>query len=64
MFTTSDWFTGPLATDNFVGEYGLGWVATVVISALLYAVLPKPALIVPDARAERAEQPEAETVTV
>ncbi|CAM5732945.1 Cytosine permease OS=Streptomyces tendae OX=1932 GN=GUR47_37620 PE=3 SV=1 [Streptomyces tendae] len=62
MFTTSDWFTGPLAANNVVGEYGLGWVATVVVSAVLYAVLPKPALVVPAVSRERAEQPEAVTV--
>ncbi len=63
MFTTSDWFTGPLATNNVVGEYGLGWVATVVISGALYAVLPKPAVVTPaPAPAERAER--SETVAV
>ncbi|AGS72057.1 cytosine permease [Streptomyces collinus] len=45
MFTTSDWFTGPLAKNNVIGEYGLGWVATIVISGLLYLVLPKPAVV-------------------
>lgn len=49
MFTTSDWFTGPLAKNNFIGEYGLGWIATVVISGLLYLVLPKPAVAGPQA---------------
>lgn len=44
LFTSSDWFTGPLATGNPVGEYGLGWVATIAVSGLLYAVLPKPAV--------------------
>ncbi|WP_369249451.1 cytosine permease [Streptomyces sp. R41] len=44
LFTTSDWFTGPLAADNPIGEYGLGWVATIVVSFLLYVVLPKPAV--------------------
>jgi NCS1 family nucleobase:cation symporter-1 len=58
MFTTSDWFTGPLAANNVIGEYGLGWVATVVISGLLYVVLPKPPVVVPTAPAERTEQPE------
>ncbi|MEU9170134.1 cytosine permease [Streptomyces sp. NPDC048420] len=47
LFTTSDWFTGPLASNNPVGEYGLGWAATIVISGLLYTVLPKPAVPVP-----------------
>lgn len=45
LFTRSDWFTGPFATDNPVGRYGLGWVATIVVSGLLYAVLPKPAVV-------------------
>ncbi|MEV1024035.1 cytosine permease [Streptomyces sp. NPDC050264] len=43
LFTTSDWFTGPLASNNFIGEYGLGWVVTIVVSGLLYLALPKPA---------------------
>lgn len=42
LFTTSDWFTGPLAGNNPVGEYGLGWIAAIVISAALYLTLPKP----------------------
>ncbi|MFI8350563.1 cytosine permease [Streptomyces sp. NPDC085596] len=42
LFTTSDWFTGPLAKNNVIGEYGLGWVAAIVISAALYLALPKP----------------------
>lgn len=58
LFTTSDWFTGPLASNNPVGEYGLGWVATIVVSALLYVVLPKPAVPAPaeadEAAGERA----------
>ncbi|MEU2422573.1 cytosine permease [Streptomyces sp. NPDC007851] len=44
LLTRSDWFTGPLATNNPVGRYGLGWLATIVVSGLLYAVLPKPAV--------------------
>lgn len=48
LFTTSDWFTGPLAAGNPIGEYGLGWVATIVVSFLLYAVLPKPAVVAPE----------------
>ncbi|QNS03877.1 cytosine permease [Streptomyces xanthii] len=43
LFTSSDWFSGPLASNNFLGEYGLGWVVTIVVSGLLYLVLPKPA---------------------
>ncbi|MFI9343781.1 cytosine permease [Streptomyces sp. NPDC052773] len=47
LFTTSDWFTGPLAANNVIGEYGLGWVATIAISGLLYLALPKPAVTAP-----------------
>jgi NCS1 family nucleobase:cation symporter-1 len=48
LFTTSDWFTGPPASGNPIGEYGLGWVATIVVSFLLYVVLPKPAVAAPE----------------
>jgi NCS1 family nucleobase:cation symporter-1 len=61
MFTTSDWFTGPLAANNPIGEYGLGWVATIVISGLLYVVLPKPAVAVPP---EVSTEEERETLAV
>ncbi|MFD6419643.1 cytosine permease [Streptomyces sp. NPDC060194] len=47
LFTAGDWFTGPLAEGNFVGEYGLGWVVTIVVSGLLYLVLPKPPVVAP-----------------
>ncbi|MGW1003968.1 cytosine permease [Streptomyces sp. NPDC002520] len=60
MFTASDWFTGPLAKNNVIGEYGLGWVATIVVSGLLYMVLPKPAVATPAAPAETAETAEAQ----
>ncbi|KJK57835.1 purine-cytosine permease family protein [Saccharothrix sp. ST-888] len=40
-FTKCDWFTGPFASTP-VGEYGLGWAATIVISALIMALLPTP----------------------
>ncbi|MFA3838447.1 MULTISPECIES: cytosine permease [Streptomyces] len=56
MFTTSDWFTGPLAANNPIGEYGLGWVATIVISGLLYVVLPKPAVAAPSAVCDEEER--------
>ncbi|GGL97100.1 allantoin permease [Streptomyces fumigatiscleroticus] len=59
LFTTSDWFTGPLAANNVIGEYGLGWVATIVISGLLYSVLPKPAVPTPADRTEPAGEREA-----
>ena len=55
MFTKSDWFTGPLAANNPVGEYGLGWVATIVISGLLYVALPKPRRGGPRSPAEEAK---------
>ncbi|MER7202554.1 allantoin permease [Streptomyces sp. CB01635] len=61
MFTTSDWFTGPLAANNPIGEYGLGWVATIVISGLLYVVLPKPAVA---ATSEISAEEERETLAV
>lgn len=44
LFTTSDWFTGPPASNNPIAEYSLGWVATIVVSGALYAALPKPAV--------------------
>ncbi|MER5439947.1 cytosine permease [Streptomyces sp. NPDC002790] len=43
LFTSSTWFSGPLASNNFIGEYGLGWIVTIVVSGLLYLALPKPA---------------------
>ncbi|MEV5958813.1 cytosine permease [Streptomyces sp. NPDC051987] len=54
VLTTCAWFTGPLATNNPVGRYGLGWLATVVVSGLLYAVLPKPAVVPGPAAGERS----------
>ncbi|WP_346776479.1 cytosine permease [Streptomyces sp. HNM0574] len=39
--TKVEWFTGPLA-DTWPGKHGLGWAATIVIAAVLYAVLPAP----------------------
>ncbi|MEU7132616.1 cytosine permease [Streptomyces sp. NPDC046261] len=40
-FTKCDWFSGPLS-GTFIGKYGLGWAATIVISAVMMAVLPVP----------------------
>ncbi|MFC0600759.1 purine-cytosine permease family protein [Streptomyces palmae] len=40
-FTRTDWFAGPLA-DSWIGRNGLGWAATILIAALLFAVLPTP----------------------
>ncbi|MET9294560.1 cytosine permease [Streptomyces sp. NPDC003077] len=39
--TKVEWFTGPLAT-TWLGEHGLGWAVTIVIAALVFAVLPAP----------------------
>ncbi|MDQ0993283.1 cytosine permease [Streptomyces sp. V3I7] len=57
VFTKSDWFTGPLASNNPVGQYGLGWVVAIVVSGLLYVVLPKPA--VQTSEPEPAQEPVA-----
>ncbi|MFI8105082.1 cytosine permease [Streptomyces sp. NPDC086023] len=58
LFTKVDWFAGPLA-GTWIGENGLGWVAGIVTSGLLYAVLPRTA---GPARTERpaGARPEAE----
>ncbi|MFF3291122.1 cytosine permease [Streptomyces sp. NPDC003023] len=40
LFTRVDWFAGPLA-GSWIGRNGLGWAATIVLSAALYAVLPR-----------------------
>ncbi|MCF3963202.1 purine-cytosine permease family protein [Streptomyces fuscigenes] len=40
LFTRVEWFTGPLAS-TWVGRGGLGWVATILTGAGLYAVLPR-----------------------
>ncbi|MFI8848619.1 cytosine permease [Streptomyces sp. 891-h] len=40
-FTKCDWFTGPLVS-TWIGENGLGWAATALLAALLFAVLPVP----------------------
>lgn len=42
LFTKVDWFSGPLAS-TWIGRNGLGWVAGILTSALLYAVLPRTA---------------------
>ncbi|GHB48831.1 allantoin permease [Streptomyces xanthochromogenes] len=64
MFTKSDWFTGPLSSNNPVGEYGLGWVATIVISGLLYVVLPKPPVVDAEAPDTSDAAKSAETLAV
>ncbi|MGW0556944.1 cytosine permease [Streptomyces sp. NPDC002926] len=40
LFTKVDWFAGPLAS-SWIGKNGLGWAATIVVAAVLYAVLPR-----------------------
>ncbi|MEU1372775.1 cytosine permease [Streptomyces triculaminicus] len=57
-FTKCDWFTGPFAS-TFVGKYGLGWAATIVISAVLMAVLPVPREDVAVVEAAGAEREKA-----
>lgn len=52
LFTKVDWFGGPLST-TWIGENGLGWVAGIVTSGALYAVLPRTA---PDAPVPAPEQ--------
>ncbi|MGW4232988.1 purine-cytosine permease family protein [Streptomyces sp. NPDC004980] len=42
LFTGVEWFTGPLAT-TWIGRDGLGWAATIVVAAGVYALLPRPA---------------------
>ncbi|GAA1926225.1 cytosine permease [Streptomyces durmitorensis] len=52
LFTKVDWFSGPLAT-SWIGRNGLGWLATILIAAALYAVLPRtPAAEAPDGKGE------------
>ncbi|GAA1516489.1 cytosine permease [Streptomyces albidochromogenes] len=61
LFTKVDWFTGPLA-GSWIGRNGLGWAATVVVAALLYAALPRTRAGEPaqePAEAETAPEPAA-----
>lgn len=52
LFTKVDWFSGPLAT-SWIGRNGLGWLATILIAAALYAVLPRtPAVEAPTGKGE------------
>ncbi|OEJ41189.1 allantoin permease [Streptomyces agglomeratus] len=57
LFTKVDWFTGPLA-GSWIGRNGLGWAATVVVAALLYAVLPRTKAVAPERTAEAEKAPE------
>lgn len=52
-FTRTDWFAGPLA-DTWIGRNGLGWAATILIAAVVFAALPA-------AREGAAEEPAAGT---
>lgn len=55
LFTKVDWFSGPLAT-SWIGRNGLGWLATILIAAALYAVLPRtPAVEAPAGKGEGGE---------
>ncbi|QGV78275.1 cytosine permease [Streptomyces ficellus] len=56
LFTKVDWFSGPLA-GSWIGANGLGWLVTIVVAAVLYAVLPRPA------RPARADDPEPEAAS-
>ncbi|WP_405665706.1 cytosine permease [Streptomyces sp. NBC_01166] len=42
LFTDVEWFTGPLA-GYWIGRHGLGWAATILVAAGVYAALPRPA---------------------
>ncbi|MFJ8077903.1 cytosine permease [Streptomyces sp. NPDC096176] len=65
LFTKVDWFAGPLAS-SWIGENGLGWAATIVVAAALYAVLPRtPAAPAAPAGSEEAEsQREPATLSI
>lgn len=55
LFTKVDWFSGPLAT-SWIGRNGLGWLATIIIAAVLYAVLPRtPAVETPGGKGDDTE---------
>ncbi|MFI1465895.1 cytosine permease [Streptomyces wuyuanensis] len=60
LFTKVDWFGGPLA-GSWIGRNGLGWAATIVVAAVLYAVLPRTAGPV---AAEPAEEPVRTAVSI
>ncbi|UQA92894.1 purine-cytosine permease family protein [Streptomyces halobius] len=58
-FTKVQWFTGPLTT-TWIGENGLGWAATILIAAVVFAALPTPketATAVPAVADEAAREP-------
>ncbi|MFJ8644967.1 cytosine permease [Streptomyces sp. NPDC093546] len=57
-FTKVDWFAGPLA-GSWIGRNGLGWLVTIVVAAVLYAVLPRAAAAAPAGAAEEQERERA-----
>lgn len=64
LFTRVDWFTGPLAS-TWIGRNGLGWAATIVLSAVLYAVLPRTRSVAPERiPAARVAEPESQTLSI
>ncbi|MFF7178992.1 cytosine permease [Streptomyces sp. NPDC008121] len=64
LFTKVDWFSGPLAS-SWIGENGLGWAATIVVSGVLYAVLPRtPAREAVGSAGARGAVPESDSETV
>lgn len=54
LFATVDWFSGPPAS-SWIGRNGLGWAATIVVAAVLHAVLPRTKAPVAAAPAEEPE---------
>ncbi|MFI5805439.1 purine-cytosine permease family protein [Streptomyces sp. NPDC051561] len=56
LFTKVEWFTGPLAT-TWLGANGLGWVVTIVVAGVLYAVLPR-------AKAPKSDATEAGSLSI
>lgn len=59
LFTGVRWFAGPLAT-TWTGRHGLGWAATIAVSATLYAILPRP-MPHPAGRARGGGEPGTDT---
>ncbi|MFI9271333.1 purine-cytosine permease family protein [Kitasatospora sp. NPDC052896] len=62
-FTSCAWFSGPLASTP-VGKYGLSWAATIVISAVIMALLPAPRENTPAGAATESAEAEAESEKV
>ncbi|MDX2393109.1 MULTISPECIES: cytosine permease [unclassified Streptomyces] len=56
LFTEVDWFGGPLSS-TWIGRNGLGWVAGIVTSGVLYAVLPRSAPVEPAAASPEDRAP-------